>query len=265
MSALTTITISYNAKEPKGDPWVGFSKTARRRLRHFDKRIQGFMKGTERPATFRYGTLAAVQTAVAATSGDTTLTISGVAIVTAFDTSQTVTATAVAAAVNAETDALVANHVQASNLAGTITLATCLAQGYINICGYPVRPVPKANLQDGTFEISGNDTADAAALVAAIKAMPGLQDCVWASNSAGVVTVRSRGPVATLPINQLSKHGTSGVTLSGGTLVVGTTVCISALHKGIVGNTITSAISGTGTSIGGARLAGGTETSASYP
>lgn len=263
--SLTTLTIQYSAAEHRGDPFVGTTKTPRRRLRHFGKRVQALLKGTERPTDWTYGTLAAAQTAVAATSGNTTLTINGVDIVVAFDTSQTVTATAVAAAVMASTDALVDGHVQASNLSATITLATCLAQGSISICGYTLRPVKKAALQDGDFEISGTDTQDAAALVAAVKACPGLQDLVWASNSAGVVTIRSRGPASTLPFNQLTKEGTSGVTLSAGLMSAGTTVLVSALHKGIVGNTITLAITGTGTSVGAARLAGGTSTTVTYP
>lgn len=264
-SKLTTVTIAYNTKEPKGDPWVGFTKTTRRRLRHFGKRIEAFQKGTERPATFSYGTLCAWQTLIAGSSGDMVLTVNGVDMTTAFATSATVTATAMALAVNSSTDALISGHVQASNLATTIALATCLPQGSITICGYTLRPVPKANLQDGTFEISGNDTADGTALVNAIHAMPGLQDLIVAINSSGTVTIRARGPSTILPINQVVKSGTSGVTLGAGAMAATSTVVLSALNKGIVGNTITCALTGTGSSIAGARLAGGTSTAVAYP
>lgn len=264
-SKLTTITIAYNVKEPKGDPWVGFTKTPRRRLRHFAKRIEAFMRGTERPSYFSYGTLAAWQTCIAGSSGDMTLTVNGVDMVTAFATSATVTATAMALAVNTSTDGLISGHVQASNLATTVAFSTCLPQGTINICGYTLRPVPKASLADGTFEVSGSDTADGAAFVTAVNSMPGLQDLIIAVNSSGTVTIRARGPAGVMPINQVSKSGTSGVTLGAGAMAATSTVVLSALNKGIVGNTITCALTGTGSSIAAARLTGGTSTAASYP
>lgn len=265
MPVSSTVTIQFNVNEQKGDPFVGFTKTARRRLRHFGKRIEGFQRGTERPATFRYGTLAAWQTLIAGSSGDMTLTVNGVDMVTAYATSATVTATAMALAVNSSSDALISGHVQAGNLATTIACASTLAQGSISICGYTLRPVKKASLQDGDFEISGNNTAVGAALVTAINSMPGLQDLIIAVNSSGTVTIRARGPSTTLPINQVTKTGTSGITLGAGAMAATSTVVLSALNKGIVGNTITCALTGTGSSIAGARLAGGTSTSASYP
>jgi hypothetical protein len=265
--ATTSVLLTYHLRDTAGDPLLigGSARTGRQKVRKLFRKLDKLQKGHERPATLKYGSLAAWQTAVAASSGDTTLTINGVDIVVSFDTSQTITATAVAAAVNASADALVAGHVTASNLSTTIALATCLPQGTITICGYPLRPVPKESLGPGTFEVSGNNSADGDKLVAAIHAMPGLQDLVVAINSAGTVTVRSRVAAASLPINQLRASGTSGVTLGAGAMAVGTTVLISAVNKGIAGNTITAAITGTGTSIGAARLAGGTSASVTLP
>ena len=270
MSGVTSITISHNKLSPKGDPFVGYCQTERRKVRRFIKWLNAMQTGRARPSTLTYGSLAACQTAVAATSGDTTLTINGVDMATAFDTSQTITATAVAAAVNASADALVAGHVQANNISTTIALATCLPQGFIEICGYQLRPVTKIGsapntIGAGTFDVSGSDTADGDSLVAAIHAMPGLQDLIFAKNSSGTVTIRARVPTASLPINQVVKSGTSGVTLGAGAMAAGTTVCVSAINKGIAGNTITCAITGTGTSIVAARLTGGTSSSVTLP
>jgi hypothetical protein len=261
----TTLNVIYNLKEPKGDPWVGRGKTARRKLRQFGKRYEGFLKNTERPATFTYGTLCAWQTLIAGSSGDMVLTVNGVDMTTAFATSATVTATAMALAVNTSTDPLITGHVTAGNLATTIALSSCLPQGFITICGYTLRPVPKESLQDGAFEISGDNTADGDALVTAINAMPGLNDLIIAVNSSGTVTIRARVPAASLPINQVTKSGTSGITLGAGVMAATSTVVLSAVHKGIPGNTITCALTGTGSSIAGARLAGGTSTSVAFP
>jgi hypothetical protein len=234
-------------------------------VRKFFRKLHKLQTGHERPATLTWGTLAAWQTCVAGTSGDTTLTINGVDIAVTYATSQTNTASLLAAAVLASSDALVLGHVTASNISTTIALSSCLPQGFIEICGYQLRPVPKEILGPGTFEVSGSNTVDGDKLVLAIHAMPGLQDLVVAVNSAGTVTVRSRVAAASLPINQLRASGTSGVTLGAGAMAAGTTVLVSAINKGIAGNTITSAITGTGTSIAGARLAGGTSDSVALP
>lgn len=271
MSGVTSVSVAWNLKEPKGDPFTVYGYTSRRAVRKYIKRLLSLQTGRDRAATLRYGTLAAVQTlALSSGSGAVGGTINGVTVTDTWATSDTISAGLIAAAINASTDALVQYHVQASNLAATITLATCLAQGFIEICGYRLRPVGKVGaapntLAPGTFDVTGSDTADAQALVAAIKAMPGLQDLVWAANSSGVVTVSARGPAATLPVNQLLKSGTSGVTVSGGALAATANVVVSALVKGLPGNTITLAASGTGVTAGGARLAGGTSSSVALP
>jgi hypothetical protein len=243
------------------DPLVDRRYTPIQKIQRFADDLIGLVRGRRLPTVVDRDTLCAWQTCVAGTSGDTVLTIGGVDITVTYATSQTVTAGLLVAAVNASTTALAKGgvDVEADNRKATITLTSCAVGTIFTIGQWKFTAVAKAPNDNTQFEVSGNDTADAGTLVAAINATPGLQDIVCASNSAGVVTVFSRR--ASTPARDLAINGT-GEVVSAAVLTASTTVCVSSVRKGLPGNHITCAITGTGTSIAGARLAGGTTTRA---
>lgn len=244
----------------EADPLVDPARTSRGKLRKFANMALGVVKGNSPSggSVIQRHTAAAFATFTATTSGDFTVTINGVDTVVAFDTSQTVTASNAVTALNALTaNALVygGRTIEADNRAATYTLTSTAAGTTLYIGSYALQAVAKAASYRGQWEISGNDTADAGTLVVAINTMPGLQDLVVASNSAGVVTIRSRR--ASTPARDLAVRATAE-SLSAGVLTAGTVVCVSAVVKGVAGNWITTAVSGTGSAVSGARMTGGT-------
>ena len=243
------------SSEPLTDP----AFTPRRRIRNFITMLLGYLKGWRFPAAVQRHTNSAWQTwALSSASGDVTATINGVDNTVTYATSDTVTAGLMVAAINASTTALSygGRDVEADNRAATWTLTSTAVGTTLKIGNYTIRAVAKAAGRRGEFEVSGNDTADAAAVVTAISTFPALNDIVVASSSSGVVTIRSRrASTAALDLSLVA----SAEVLSG-QMAAGATVLISAVPKGVPGNFITLAASGTGATAGAARLAGGTTT-----
>ena len=157
------------------------------------------------------------------------------------------TATELARAINASTTDLVSKHVEASNWAGSVTLATCLAGTKLWIGNHEFTAVATAAAVQsyGDFSISSTDTNDAVALVNAINAHPVLCHSLFATNSSGVVTIRQRR--GTSAFARLKVSGAPGVTPSGLSVttqfVATAVVAVSALHEGQSGNGITTASS----------------------
>jgi hypothetical protein len=242
------------------DPLTKQSFTKHKKWMAFANGLINMVQGRRQPTTCQRDTCAAWQVFTASTSGDFTVTINGVDTVTAFTSSQTATATAAVVALNALTaDALVygGRTIEADNRKATITLTSTAAGTYFTIGGFVLRAVAKAADAPGTFEISGNDNTDASKLVTAINTYPGLQDLVCADASTNVVTVRSRrASTATDKLYLLA----SGEAISGGVLAASTVVTVSCVRKGVVGNWMTTAVTGTGTAVGAARMTGGTTT-----
>lgn len=251
--------IIINNSASRVDPFVRKEFTKHKKLAAHGNLCLSAVQGRMLPATHALDTLCAWQTCVAGTSGDTVLTINGVDITVTYATSQTNTAGLLVAAVNSSTTALAygGRDVEADNRKATFTLTSAAVGCTLTIGQYSLVAVAKAADAYGTWEVSGNDTADAGKLVTAINTYPGLQDLVCASNSAGVVTIFSRR--ASTPARDLQIKASSEV-LSAAVLTASTTVCVSAVRKGTVGNYITCAISGAGTSIAAARLTSGTTT-----
>jgi hypothetical protein len=206
-----------------------------------------------------------------ATSNNTRLAKSGTALANgaalannAFDYIGTnaETAAALAAAVNASTTGLVGDHVKASNLAGTVTLAGAVVGDWVRIGNVTLTAVTAtATNVNNQFSIAGSDTQDGDALVTCINSHPTLKEMVLASNISGAVTIR-----------QLPQAGTSGHTLytSSGTrlgitgtvntkLASSATVLLQSTHKGTPGNAVTLAASN-GITASAARMTGGTDT-----
>lgn len=177
------------------------------------------------------------------------------------------TATELARALNASTTAIVSKHVEASNWAGSVTLATCLAGTIVRIAGHEFVATNGVNSPNvagyGDFDMSSTDTNDAVALKNAINAHPVLSHDVFATSSVGVVTIRQRRGTAAL--GRITIEGIAGVTPSGAAattqFVATSVVAISAKHEGQSGNAVTTASSnGTRLAVTGsaARLSGGT-------
>lgn len=185
-------------------------------------------------------------------SGTYTSTINGVGVDATGTGVAASTATAIAAAINASTDALVQYFVQASNWAGTVALASVAAGQTVTICGYPFTAKAGGVLQDGQFDQSGNDTADAASLVTQINKRAGLRDLVFASSSSGTVTLRQWSGTASAGVIT----GPSTFTITA--LAATATVFVNSLLPGIAGNAVTLAASGTGATASASRLSNGT-------
>jgi hypothetical protein len=174
------------------------------------------------------------------------------------------TATEIARCINASTTALVSKHCEASNWAGAVALSTCTAGTVISINGHQLRAVAVANstpqANPGDFAISGTDTEDGDAFVAALKAHPVLSHDLVAINASGTVAIRQRR--GTSSYGRITVTGTAGVAPSGATatqFAESAVVLISGLDPGQSSNAIALASSnGTTLAVSGARLAGGT-------
>jgi flagellin len=102
---------------------------------------------------------------------------------------------------------------------GTLTLVTCLAGTEVEVNGVKFRAIAVAN---GEFVISGDDTADAVSLVAAINGSTDarIYNLLTASSALGVVTVTA---------NEKGALG-NGVTIkTNGVVASGTVTCVFAL------------------------------------
>lgn len=200
-----------------------------------------------------------------------TVTINGAALTAAngsptaeqFDMSGTdaADATSFVNAVNVtSTAALITGLVRASNIAGTVTFASSTAGDTVTVAGVTFTAVTAtATNVSNEFSIAGNDTADAAALVALINAHPVTKELVFASNSSAVVTVRQLpfGPTAALGLSSSNATRLAVVAMA----ATGT-VLLCARDKGKEGNCMTIASSnGTRLAIGASatRLTGGTD------
>lgn len=194
-----------------------------------------------------------------------TATINGVAVQVTPAGGDTASCGLLAAAVNASSNALVQGFVTSNNLSATATLASVVAGTYIDICGYRftgTSGVPAAIVSGGNygnFDVSGNDTADAAALAAAVNAMPGLSRFIAAVPVAGVVYLCARQATfsGTTTFTWPSAPGTppntlyasaATITLSATALAAAARCNILACTPGVLGNAITiAAAAGSGT------------------
>lgn len=226
-------------------------------LEHIDALKQGSRRGVVRlyadgaAAKYAYGTLA-----LSSGSGAVGGTINGVTVTDTWATSDTHSAGLIATAINASSNALVQYFVTASNVAGTIALASVAAGSKVSFDGIEFTACSGGTAKPNQFSISGSDTADAAALVTAMVAVPYLNDKYIITSSSGTVTIAQRAGGSTVATHQ--KMTASATTFTLTQLVAGATVYVSALQPGIWGNAVTLAASGTGVTASAARLAGAT-------
>lgn len=224
---------------------------------YIDALSQGTARGVTKiyadgaAAKYAYGTLVS-----SSGSGSVGGTINGVTVTATWATSDINSAGLIANAINASTNALVQYFVTASNIAGTAVLASVAAGTKFSFDGIEFTAVANATARPHQFAISGDDTADAAALVAAMVAMPYLNDKYIITSSTGTVTIAQRSGGSTVGTHQ--KMFTNAATITLTQLAATATCYLSALQAGIWGNIVTLAASGTGITASGARLTGGT-------
>lgn len=184
-------------------------------------------------------------------SGALAVTVNTVAAGAVADATGTDTedATALVASINADADA--GGFVIASNSVATVTLASSTAGDIINLLGH--------QFVAGTdFSVAGNDTADAAAFVTAVRAHPQLAEQVYLNNAAGVVYVGIRPGHTPKSMILRSSNGTR-LAVSNGTFAAAPNVLLWCPTPGTIGNAVVVGVSGTGLSVVGSatRLAGG--------
>lgn len=185
-------------------------------------------------------------------------TINGVTVTATFASSDINTQGLVAAAINASVNALVQGFVRATNVAGSLTLATVLAGTRVNIrvgsSMYEFIATSSATGRLGGFDISGNDTADALALATAINAYPVLNQSIRAESVAGVCHVYALDGSAT---NKVMTASATTVTIAA--LAASARCHVASIVPSALGNAITFAASGTGMTVANAntRLVGG--------
>jgi hypothetical protein len=191
-------------------------------------------------------------------SGTVTVTVNGVAVSSQTAGTDTATAAQAVADINGSSNALVQYFVDAASDAGSFALASVPVGAIIECCGYFLKAVGAATSAiPGEFDVSGNDAADAAALAAAINALPGLNEIVFAEVVSGsTVTVRTIRPASEL--NQ-PRLGSTDASVTVTQITAAAVVNITCRRKGLMGNAITLAAGGTGMTASGARLTGGTE------
>ena len=196
-------------------------------------------------------------------SGSVGGVINGVTVTATWATSDTNSAGLIATAVNASSNALVQGFVRASNAFATLTLATMTAGSLIRIrlgsgaraSEYTFLATAAATGRLGEFDISGSDTADAAALCAAINAFPIVNQTIRAESVAGVAYLYAMD--GSVSAKEVSVQG-SGITRTAG-FALGARVHIENPIPGAVGNAITFTATGTGVSVANAntRMVGG--------
>jgi len=184
--------------------------------------------------------------------------INGVTVTATFASSDINTQGLVAAAINASVNALVQGFVRASNVAGSLTLASVVAGTRVNIrvgsSTYEFTATSAATGRLGDFDISGNDTADALALANAINVYPALNQSIRAESVAGVCHVYALDGSATGKVMTVS-----AATITVAAFAASARCHVAAIIPGGHGNAITIALSGTGMTVANsnARLVGG--------
>lgn len=154
-------------------------------------------------------------------------------------------ATSLAAAINASTTAGISGVVQASNIAGTLTLVSVAAGETVTIDGVTLtaRAIVTNNEE---FSQAGTDTVDAASLVSVINAHPYLNRKFYASSAAGVVTLRqltgTTGAVIRKVAAGIALSGTAATgTVTAATAIAGNTFSINGItFTGVAGATLTA-------------------------
>jgi len=205
--------------------------------------------------------------AISSGSGAVGATLNGVATTATWATSDTVAAGLIAYAIASSTTAKVKGMFLANNLHASITLASVTAGQYVDICGtrFTATNGTPAQIHSGqnafTFDMSGNDAADATALAAAINAAPDLSRYVFAIPVSNVVRLFARQatwstttsawswPARSRQPTNIITASAATFTLSGSTLVASAYVGIQSVVGGAVGNVHTIAASGTGVTV----------------
>lgn len=180
------------------------------------------------------------------TSGNLGVIINGTTVTTAFDTDAATTASNAVADINA--DATVKLLVKASKYVGKMTLASATTGNSVVVCGVRFTGRASATGKLGDFDASGNDTADGLALANAINTHPLLADKLSAVNTAGVVYVWLHDNRAARADETLLSEATT-ITVNSQIGTATAIIGITALGPGVMGNTCSATVTGTGAAI----------------
>lgn len=204
---------------------------------------------------------------VSGASGTVGIVANGVTVTVTHATSDTNDAALIAAAINASVNSLVLGYLTSNNLSATITLTSVAAGQTVQVGSsvFTATTGVHANLTSmatvGTFDISGNDTADALALARAINICPVTNRYFFAVSVAGVVRVFAAHAVYTLATNTFAwpsgpRVPPNTITSQATTMVVSTNGVAAAAFVGLLcpipgisGNAVTIAASGTGIAV----------------
>lgn len=213
-----------------------------------DAKVQGFDVQVNSEA----GAKAATTVTFATSSGSVGITINGVTVTVTWASSDIASMTALVAAIGASVSALVQYLVEASNTRGTATLTSVAAGTVFNLGQYQFTAVNRAPVNYGEFDISGNDTADAASLAAAINNHPQVSRYYQAIAASGVCAIWR---FATPPGSGLLSASASSIAVAA--FAASAVGCVRSVERTRLANAITTAASGTNVTVGAARLTGG--------
>lgn len=149
--------------------------------------------------------------------------------------SDTADATALCAAILASTTLGVYGLVTACNLAATIQCTSVAAGDKVKLEGVAFTATRYATGRPGEFDVSGSDTADAAALAAAINAHGYIGRRYVATSSTDTVTVRQRVGTTGATLNTEATTFTLGG-LSSGKLAATSTILLGSTSGQAAGN-----------------------------
>lgn len=232
-------------------------------IRRFRQHLRGTIGGetgiTDRRTVFKGTTRATGTVSVSSGSGTVTTVVNGVTVSSSTaNADDTVTAAKQVTDINASTDPLVQYFVDAASDAATVTLASVVYGSTIRICGYDLNSIKSAAGATGSneFRVGVDDNTDATALKTCINGLAGLNELVFATVATNVVTVHSIRPVSEM----FDKAIVSAQTTFTIVAFAASKVClVTSRRKGLFGNAITLAVTGTGMTASGARLTGGAE------
>lgn len=191
----------------------------------------------------------------ASSSGTVGLVVNGVTITVAWASSDIASMTALVAAVNASSNALVQYLVEMSNTRAQVALTSFPVGNKVLVGQFEFTAVSGTPTDYGQFNVSGNDTADAASLAAAINNHPRVSKYWQAVSTTSTVSL-FRFAAAGTPTGgvRLATNSSAAALTQEAAVAVG---LVRSFERTRLANGVTTAATGTNVTAGGARLTGG--------
>lgn len=264
---MPNVQITVNTRRPFGRNWAG-----RRGLTELIKWLQAVASGAVQSDTVVYGSNDAVAVGDSAFAGHACAalvgsTLSGSVGAVIDGTTVTVTAAGGDAATQALLVAAIAANSSVNRKVGCasrvaqVTLASVLANTTLRVFGVLFKAVNGTPVDWGEFDMSGNDTADAASLALAINRHPSLAGRCRAVSSAGVVYIGLLETRTAAADEVVGPASASTIAINTPIPVASAVSILFALVPGAIGECCTVVASGTGMTVATAnsgKLGGGT-------